>query len=166
MKIYLDEIKIEDMTKLCSYFKDIEFLDTYDYIPPVAQTDKEIYETFFHYYNNEDKIVFAIRNEKDEIIGICGYDDIIKENEVATIFIGIGDKSLRGHGVGTEAMRLLIDYGINKLHLYRIQLQVIEYNTTAIKLYEKFGFVYEGTMKGFVKREGKRYDLLMYARVK
>ena len=167
MEISLERIKNDDMTYIYEWFKDVEFLKFYDYMPPVPQSKEEVDRTFNDYEKNEQSDVFAIRLiENNQIIGIAGFDDIVKENKVATLFIGIGDKNVRGRGYGTKALKLLIEYGFEKLDFHRIQLNVLEFNTAAISLYESEGFKREGTYREFVLRDDKRYDLLLYGLLK
>lgn len=52
-----------------------------------------------------------------------------------------------GKGVGNRLMETLVDLADNWLLLKRIDLTVFPDNHGAIKRYEKFGFVVEGTMK-------------------
>jgi len=124
-------------------------------------------KTFYGYENREEADVFAIKLLKDgQIIGIAGYDDIIKENKVATLFIGLGNINIRGMGYGKEAMNILLDYGFNDMNFHRIQLNVLEFNQSAIALYEKTGFIKEGIYREFVLRDDKRYDLYLYGLLK
>ena len=43
-------------------------------------------------------------------------------------------------GYATEALKMVLDYSFNKLHLDEINLGVYKENTGAVKLYEKCGF--------------------------
>ncbi len=165
-RVFLDTIKKEDMLSLYKWFLNIEFLSTYDYVLPIPMSKEKVDKMISDYKEENNSIVFAIRKTEGNIIGIAGYDDIIKDNMVATLFIGIGDENYLGKGYGKEAMLELLNYGFNALNLYRIQLNVISFNIPAITLYEKVGFQKEGTMKEFVLRNGQRYDLYMYAKLK
>lgn len=165
-RVYLDTINKEDMPSLYKWFSNIEFLSTYDYVLPIPMSKEKVDKMISDYNEENNSIVFAIRTIEGNIIGIAGYDDIIKDNMVATLFIGLGDENYLGKGYGKEAMLELLNYGFNTLNLYRIQLNVISFNIPAIKLYEKVGFQKEGTMKEFVLRNGQRYDLYMYAKLK
>lgn len=165
--LYLSHIEKEDMAYLYQWFSDSEFLKYYDYLPPVPQTEEEVNKTFRDYEDSQESKVFAIKLlDDDKIIGIAGFDEIVKENKVATLFIGIGNKELRGRGYGKEALGLLLNYGFNHMDFYRIQLNVLEFNTSAIKLYEGAGFKREGSLREFVLRDNKRYDLLLYGLLK
>lgn len=163
--VYLDNINKEDMPLLYKWFSDTEFLSSYDYVLPVPMTEEKVDKTIADYNEENDSIIFAIRDQENQVIGIAGYYDIVKDNQVATLFIGIGDKNQQGKGYGKKALDQLLDYGFKTLKLHRIQLNVIAFNTPAIALYEKAGFKKEGTMKEFVLRDGKRYDLYMYAKL-
>ena len=165
--LYLTNIGREDMPYLYQWFSDSEFLKYYDYYPPISQTEEEVDKVFKDYEDRKEAKVFAIKRfEDNDIIGIAGFDDIVYENKVATLFIGIGNSSLRGKGYGKETMKLLLDYGFNNMRLHRIQLNVLEFNTSAINLYEKSGFKKEGVFREFVLRDNKRYDLLLYGLLK
>ena len=63
--------------------------------------------------------------------------------------IGIFDPAHWGRGVGLTATRLVLGYGFETLGLHRIDLRVLAFNTRAIAMYDKAGFVVEG-----VEREG------------
>jgi RimJ/RimL family protein N-acetyltransferase len=58
-------------------------------------------------------------------------------------------------------MRLTTAYAFRELNLYRISLTVFSYNTRAIRLYEKLGFVHEGVSRSALYRDGQRHDMLL-----
>ncbi len=161
-KCYLDIAKEEDKQHLYRWFSDKEFLATYDYIPPVPMSEEAVNKMMADYCEKNNSIVFIIRNAEGKAIGLAGYFNIIKENLVATLFIGLGDKEDRGKGYGKESLKLLLKYGFNDLRLHRIQLNVLPFNPAGIRLYESAGFVKEGELKEFVLRDGKRLNLHMY----
>jgi RimJ/RimL family protein N-acetyltransferase len=63
-----------------------------------------------------------------------------------------------GHGLGTEATRLIVGYGFEKLGLHRVSLEVYAFNPRARRAYEKAGFVAEGVLRDALLWEGKRVD--------
>lgn len=161
MGINLSKIKKEDMEHIYRWFSDTGFLKYYDYYPPFPLNKDEVDKIFNDYENSNKSKVFAVRLE-NSIIGVAGFDDMIEENQVATLFIGLGNENERGKGYGMEAMKLLLRYGFINLNFHRIQLNVLEFNKRAISLYEKCGFKKEGIFREFVLRDGKRYNLLLY----
>ncbi|MFM0125002.1 GNAT family N-acetyltransferase [Paraburkholderia sp. RL18-101-BIB-B] len=71
----------------------------------------------------------------------------------------------RGRGVGAALLQGLIDCADASLGLRRIDLTVFSDNTPAIALYRKFGFVEEGSSRGFALRDGVLADVLHMARL-
>lgn len=59
----------------------------------------------------------------------------------------------RGRGLGTEATALTVRHGLQTMGLHRIALEVYDFNPRARHVYEKVGFVHEGT-----GREALRFD--------
>lgn len=59
----------------------------------------------------------------------------------------------RSRGLGTEAARLIVEHGFRALGLHRIELEVYSFNPRARRVYDKVGFVHEGT-----RRDALRFD--------
>lgn len=53
----------------------------------------------------------------------------------------IGDPSTRGKGYGGEVIRVLVEYAYSQLDADTIELNVFDWNTGAIRCYEKCGFL-------------------------
>lgn len=62
------------------------------------------------------------------------------EADSAEVSIVIGVPSLWGHGVGAEALELLLRFGFGELGLASIWLVVRADNDRALKLFRRFGF--------------------------
>jgi [ribosomal protein S5]-alanine N-acetyltransferase len=77
-------------------------------------------------------------------IGSLRLHSIVRTDRRARLAIGIDDPMLRGRGIGTEAIRLVLSYAFDTLGLHRVDLRVLEYNERGIACYEKCGFVREG----------------------
>lgn len=52
----------------------------------------------------------------------------------------IGDKDQRGKGTGEKVMNLLVQYAFENLNASTVELNVFDWNTSAIRCYEKTGF--------------------------
>lgn len=165
--VRLTALRDMDYDIIAAWFNDVRFLRYYDPAPALPKRQQEIKEYFDGFINSSERYVFAIRmDSSDKLIGIVGFDDIIWSNGVATLFIGIGEEQYTDQGLGSEALRLMLDFGFNELNFYRIQLVVIAYNEAAIHLYEKTGFIKEGTCRDFIFRDGERHDLYLYGLLK
>ena len=80
-------------------------------------------------------------------IGGISFNVIDWLHRCAGLGIVIGDKSLWGKGYGTDAMRVMMRLGFDKMNLHRLWLHVHDYNQRAIASYEKCGFKREGVLR-------------------
>lgn len=71
----------------------------------------------------------------------------------------------QGQGVGHALMEALLDYADNWGQVLRTELTVYADNARAIRLYERYGFVVEGTMRAYALRAGRYVDTLAMARL-
>jgi putative acetyltransferase len=72
----------------------------------------------------------------------------------------------QSRGVGSALMEAVIDLAENWLGLTRMQLEVYPDNAPAIRLYEKFGFGYEGRYRDFGFRDGHFADTFVMGRLR
>ncbi len=79
--------------------------------------------------------------------------------------MGVHD-AYQGQGIGGALMVAMLDLADNWLGLRRVELTVYTDNVRAIRLYEKFGFVIEGTAHQFALRNGSYVDAHYMARLR
>ncbi len=101
--------------------------------------------------------------EDDRPIGTTGFFAIDHVDGNAAVGIMIGEPDLLGHGLGTDALRALLDFGFGELRLERIWLEVYDFNARARRSYEKCGFVLEGTLRRAIYRRGEYHDVHLMA---
>ena len=110
---------------------------------------------------NNERIVFAIDENKTlQHVGFIELNSIDYFNRNGQFAIVIGDESAQGKGIGMSATRQILDYGFNQLNLKKVYLQVAEYNSTAIALYRKIGFITEGKLRSQYFKDGAYYDMI------
>lgn len=68
-----------------------------------------------------------------------------------------------GRGLGTEATRLMLAHAFGTVGLHRIGLEVYAFNPRARHVYEKVGFVHEGTKRQALLWEGTWIDAQLMA---
>ena len=108
-----------------------------------------------------DKRTFNIVNlEDDKLIGTVGLEQIHWVERSAVLGIFIGDKDFRSNGYGTEAIKLLLEYGFKYLNLHSIRLDLLSVNERAHKCYLKCGFKDTGASREEIFLNGKYYDKL------
>lgn len=114
---------------------------------------------FLEQDNSNTNINFCIvRLEDNKLLGNCSITHILQVQGTAEIGIFIGDEENWGKGYGTEAIKLLIDFGFNYLNLNNIMLKVFSFNERAIKSYEKVGFKVFGRRHQTYRINNEWYD--------
>ena len=156
-KCYLSPIDINDAEKFTEWLNDMELLRNLQLYNGIISVENEK-AILINLSKEHDYSIVDL--ETNELIGNCGFLTIDYINQTAEAGIFIGNKNFRNKGYGTEALSLLIDYGFKALNLNSIMLNVYEYNTGAIKCYEKVGFKYIGIRRESVLRDLKRHNTI------
>lgn len=108
---------------------------------------------------SENGFRFSIRTlDEDKLIGVTSLWVEPWAHSDAWLGIYIGERDHWGRGFGTDAMRLIVQYGFCELNLRRITLGLHSYNERALKSYLKVGFQLEGRIRAEGLRDGARYD--------
>jgi len=93
-------------------------------------------------------------------IGHANLRDINHQHCTAEFGITIGDPADRGKGYGTEATRLILDYGFTALGLHNVLLDTSEFNAAAIRAYGKAGFKEVGRRRRAHFTGGRLWDVV------
>ena len=91
------------------------------------------------------------------VVGEAVLNEWDPDNQSCNFRILIGPSG-QGRGLGTEATRLIVGYGIEQLRLHRISLGVYAFNPRAQRAYEKAGFTTEGVLRDALLWDGEWVD--------
>jgi len=164
-RIFLKTLDQNQATKeYCGWLNDAEvnkYLETRE--TTIAKLKQYIKEK-----NENPKCLFfgIFFKENNKHIGNIKLEPIDFKNKKATIGILIGDKNYWGRGIGTEAIKVLVDYGFKNLNLKEINLGVISENKPALNLYKKVGFKVDGVRKKAIRHGDKLFDKVIMSVVK
>lgn len=122
---------------------------------------EEVVTEFIRRSEDADKLQLTVcLKEEEKPIGriyISNIDDHYDSLDITRIYIA--DKSIRGKGLGEEALRAALALAFEEMSLERVTLDHFTDNKIASKLYLKVGFQYEGVMRHGGKKDGKYVDL-------
>jgi RimJ/RimL family protein N-acetyltransferase len=108
-------------------------------------------------------VSFEVWHKKDKKpIGTCGFGRINWVDRNANIYMSIGEPEYWNKNLGTEASKLLIDYGFKELNFVKIYAGIFEPNIGSWSVAEKDGFVLEGKMKRSIYIDGEYVDTRRY----
>ena len=163
-KVYLAALERADCKKL---YED----DEYDFDNPtesisfgqsVENADKW-FEEIQKLLQENVNIRLGIFLHDGTVIGNVALQSIDDKNRSCSVGIGIAKIENRSKGYGSEAIRLILNYGFFNLGMERIEADTWEINIPSQKALEKLGFVLEGLKRKAIYFGGKRYDLLNYS---
>ena len=102
-----------------------------------------------------------------EVVGNLGLsaNSRPRRRHVGSLGMAVHD-DWQGQGVGSALMAAAVELAERWLNLTRLELTVYADNVPAVKLYEKFGFVREGTHRHYAFRDGVFVDAYAMARMK
>jgi [ribosomal protein S5]-alanine N-acetyltransferase len=150
----------EDIPTMTAWFQNLEYgayLMGSGHRPLTLEAEMKWFEE--NATPSQSLITFGILElETQRLIGTCGLMDLNLVNGIATLGIGIGETEFWGKGYGTEAVKLLVEYGMFFLNLHNIKLEVFGFNPRAMRAYEKAGFSLVGRRRAAYVLGGERYD--------
>ena len=161
-RIYLSPkgITDEEIEKFTEWMNDFQVTDYTDRSGQIITIvgEKEWLENSAK--NTENRIFNIIELKDNKLIGTIGLEHFNWIVRSAVLGIFIGDKDFRNNGYGTEAIKLLLEYGFKYLNLHSIRLDLLAINERAHRCYLKCGFKDTGCSREQILLNGKYYDKL------
>lgn len=159
-RIYLSPRNVEDVEKFTEWLNDFETTEYIGRSGMIVTLDGE--KKFLEENNSLDNaVIFSIVTLKeDKLIGTISIENINYISRKGALGVFIGDKEYRENGYGTEAIRLILDYGFNHINLNNIALDLMEFNERAYACYKKCGFKEYGRRRKSNFINGKYYDTI------
>lgn len=157
-RIFLSHVRREDVPLLARWFSDLE---TTLYLGAHGTSfTLEDEQRWFEHANTDasTKTFGLVVREGQRLIGTIGLKAIDHQRGIAEIGICIGDKAMWGQGYGSEAVRLIADYGFTFLGLHTVYLWHSGFNERGHHAYLKAGLKVAGRLRGARVFAGQRYD--------
>jgi methionyl-tRNA formyltransferase len=164
--VRLRPLRKEDSGLLYEWITDRELVILNAPYYPVSETDHAAWiESMLA--KRMDLVIFVIEElETGQAIGTCQLLNTNWRHRSAELQIRIGNKLFLSKGFGSEAVRLLCEFGFTDLNLHRIYLHVFANNIRAISAYKKCGFSQEGLLKEAAYIDGAWVDVIVMAQLK
>lgn len=159
--VRLTALTKRDAAQVASWYENVEFMRCYSGEAAFPKVEEDIAERIERSRQSAYNYMFGVRRLDDDVlVGVAELGDVCWNNGTAWVSLALG-KPFWSHGLGSEALHLLLDYAFREMNLYRVQLTVFSYNERALALYRHIGFVQEGVFREHLWRDGRRYDMLL-----
>lgn len=154
MNIIFRKIEIEDL----SFLNETRNAYAADYLHDSRTFTLQETINWYKQTNPDYWIIFD--TDLNERIGYFRLSNYSSTNKNIYIGADISPKFTK-KGYATKAYKKFIPFLFKTYNLHKISLEVLETNSVAIHLYEKLGFVCEGTKRQEVYKDGKWVNSLM-----
>jgi ribosomal-protein-serine acetyltransferase len=112
---------------------------------------------------NDFRFGITLTGEHDgQLIGVVEVNRTNWVHGTGEVGIMIWPNDLRRHGHGTNALLAVSNWAFNTVRLRRLHAKVIATNTASIRVFEKAGFIHEGTWRKHFFLFGREIDALLY----
>jgi RimJ/RimL family protein N-acetyltransferase len=156
-----DPIVESKWTHDCEFMRLMELKPVRPQAPEMVKKEYEALEKEIE--ESKNLFYFTIRaREDDRLLGKAVLEWIDWTNGNGYLRLGIGSGQDRGHGLGQQALGLLLRFAFAELSLFRVTIVVPEYCQAAVALVRKFGFVEEVRRRKAILRDGRTWDLLAF----
>jgi [ribosomal protein S5]-alanine N-acetyltransferase len=160
----LDETDTRD---LLAHFNDpavVEYMD----IEPLTQI--EVAEAIVAWAKGRRALGagarWAIRERSSgAFAGTCGFNCLtVERGRRGEIAYDLG-AAWWGKGVMSQILPVMINFGLGRLGLHRLEAMVTPGNERSCRLLERHGFAREGLLRGYGFWKGQYWDQIVYARL-
>jgi RimJ/RimL family protein N-acetyltransferase len=157
-RIYLSPRNSEDTEIFTQWLNDFKTTDYLGRSGALISLDGE--KEYLSQNNSPEATFVIVTIGENKMIGTVSLEKIDWLNRSATLGIFIGEENFRNDGYGTEAIKLILEYGFKYMNLHSIKLDLMEFNQRALRCYGKCGFKEYGRRRKCKFINGKYYDTI------
>lgn len=160
--MHLRKIEDRDLETRVKWMNNPLIYTTMHYDLPVLLENTKLW---FEKNKNIESRIDLVFEEGDEIVAMGGLTGKNDKTLKAELYIFVSPDHQR-KGYGTQAVKLLCQYGFERFGLQKIYLYTDSDNLAAKLLYEKVGFKQEGYLRGEAFHAGKVVDRYYFGMLK
>ena len=138
---------------------EVTYFQGQGYFPNSRENQARYYESMRD--SDSDVLLAIIDAGTQKHIGNVGLHGINWISRTAELGIVIGEKVSWGKGFGTQAWRLITQYGFETLNLNKIGAIVVSGNDRGLACARASGYEIEGTQKEQLYKHGRYYDFIL-----
>lgn len=104
---------------------------------------------------------WVVEDQESRVIGVTGLWDVDMQSRHALTALKLGGRNeVRGRGLGTDAIKLVMAFAFYDLGLNRLHGSIIDVNQASLRAYvDKCGWSREGVSRQHIWRHGRFVDL-------
>jgi RimJ/RimL family protein N-acetyltransferase len=162
--VSLRAVEKEDAEHIRDWLTDPDLLHMLGARPiPLGSIDPEKLPEMFRMREGR---VLAILSRDKSLVGLVGVGNFHEFNRTASIMVLIGDRSEWNRGYGSDAVRTVTAFVFHDLNLNCLEAIVPEFNTRALKMFQKVGYQVEGTLRHRFFGRGQYWNMVVTSAVR
>ena len=159
--IHLRRLEIADAEPMLEWLKNPDIYEKMQYDPD-GQNLEKCREFIQDSWLDDENYHYAVVNGKDEYLGTVSLKNVDVQNQTAELGIVIHPKA-SGLGVGSEALRKIMEKAFEELLLNKVYLYVRVDNEKAVNFYKRNRMECEGCFKEHLCIRGVYKDILWFS---
>lgn len=129
--------------------------------PPRPRSSHDLETWFGTVVLDPNQEIYSVKDHTASMLGWVQLFAIDQTNGSADVGVVI-DEEQWGKGYGHDSLVALITYAFEDLRLHRLGAEVLSINKPSLSLFEKLGFVKEGTKREYYYTAGRFLDVECY----
>jgi RimJ/RimL family protein N-acetyltransferase len=110
--------------------------------------------------NSEAMVYRAVDTSTGQTVGHISLGSLSTKNRSGRITRVLVGTEYQGKGYCCQMVKALLKIGFEQMHLHRISLGVYDFNTAALKCYQKAGMTIEGTNRDCLLYKGQWWSMV------
>jgi RimJ/RimL family protein N-acetyltransferase len=162
--VILRAFEREDAERCYRWMNDPNIVRTLKSRYPIAfENEAEWLERAMH--SNVNERHFAIERKDDRThIGNASIHDIDWVSRTGWFGLFIGEPAAWNRGFGGDGISALVRFAFDEMNLWKLRINVFDYNERAKHVLEAQGFVQEGRLRRDFYREGTYHDIVILSK--
>ncbi|MBP8533697.1 GNAT family N-acetyltransferase [Streptomyces sp. MK37H] len=115
---------------------------------------------------SSSRIDLGIFLPHNDPVGQCSIHAIDWRNRTGQLGVAVWKNSDRGKGLGSNAIRHLMQFSFDDLDMFRLEAFILQDNKKSLHLFKGLGFQQEGILRERYLRRGKRVDVVVLASIR
>jgi ribosomal-protein-alanine N-acetyltransferase len=164
--LVLRALRQDDLDDLYAYASDpdIDRFTPWTHYKSLAEARTDL-DAFLAEYQNGGMGAWGIEHRADRrLIGIASFSPPHPHHRRAELGYTVA-RTYWGQGYATESAQALVTFGLDQMHLVRIEAVCLPDHIASSRVLQKVGMRYEGLLRNYQIWRGTPRDLQMYARV-
>lgn len=163
-RIYLRSITFEDTDMVLEWRNSKIVVENFIYRKHITRQehldwlDNKVKKGLVHQFIICDKV-------DNTPYGCVYFPDFDEKNNKAECGIFLGENENRPRGIGSEGMKLALDYCFDVLGFHKVVTRVLAFNQASLRMNEKAGYKQEAYLKDELYIDGKYEDVVLFGAI-